>query len=499
MAGYVSGAGSGLLSLDKKPLIYVFNHMTIKFGTDGWRGIIADDFTFDNVRYCAQGVSRYLLEQGLAHRGLVIGYDTRFGSEDFALAVAEVAAGNGIVTYLCDRPAPTPVLSFNVLHQQAGGGAMITASHNPAKWNGFKYKPEYAGSASPEIVDALEKHIAAVLRDKGVKTSSWANALELGIGKSIDPAPPYLAHIARMVDMQGIKAACLNVVVDPMYGAGAGYLPSLLNDGNIGVHEIHGERNPVFPGMGQPEPVAHNLLDLSSAVIEQNADAGLALDADADRFGLVDEKGNFITPLQVFALLTLYLLETKGERGALVKSLTATSMIFRLGELFNVPVHETPVGFKYVGSVMTQENALIGGEESGGFGFRGHIPERDGVLSALFLLDMMVKTGKRPSELVEYLYSRVGPHHYRRDDVTFDPAKRNTMQKRLQEASPDAIGGIRVTRRDNVDGTRFTLEDGSWAIVRFSGTEPLLRVYAEGESPDRVDILIAETRDLVGV
>jgi len=245
--------------------------------------------------------------------------------------------------------------------------------------------------------------------------------------------------------------------------------------------------------------VAHNLLDLSSAVIEQNADAGLALDADADRFGLVDEKGNFITPLQVFALLTLYLLETKGERGALVKSLTATSMIFRLGELFNVPVHETPVGFKYVGSVMTQENALIGGEESGGFGFRGHIPERDGVLSALFLLDMMVKTGKRPSELVEYLYSRVGPHHYRRDDVTFDPAKRNTMQKRLQEASPDVIGGIRVTRRDNVDGTRFTLEDGSWAIVRFSGTEPLLRVYAEGESPDRVDILIAETRDLVGV
>jgi phosphomannomutase len=265
------------------------------------------------------------------------------------------------------------------------------------------------------------------------------------------------------------------------------------------VQEIHSERNPIFPGMGQPEPVAHNLNGLSKAVLQQNADVGLALDADADRFGLVDEKGNFITPLQVFALLALYFLDIKGEQGALVKSLTATSMIFRLGELFNVPVHETPVGFKYIGPIMTQENALIGGEESGGFGFRGHIPERDGILSGLFLLDMMVETGKRPSELVEYLYSRVGPHHYRRDDVIFDPERRHGMEKRLQEARPDAIGGTRVASRDNVDGTRFILEDGSWAIVRFSGTEPLLRVYAEAESPNRVDILIAEARDLVGV
>jgi phosphomannomutase len=302
-----------------------------------------------------------------------------------------------------------------------------------------------------------------------------------------------------MVDMQAIKDAGLRVVVDPMYGAGIGYLPSLLRGGSIDVQEIHGERNPIFPGMSQPEPVAHNLVDLSKAVLEQNADVGLALDADADRFGLVDEKGNFITPLQVFALLALYLLETKGERGALVKSLTATSMVFRLGELFDVPVHETPVGFKYVGSTMMGENALIGGEESGGFGFRGHIPERDGVLSGLFLLDMIVQTGKKPSELVEYLYSRVGPHHYRRDDVTFDPEKRDVMEKHLLEAKPGAIGGTKVARQDNVDGTRFILEDGSWAIVRFSGTEPLLRVYAEAESPDRVDILIDEARNLVGV
>jgi phosphomannomutase len=473
--------------------------MTIKFGTDGWRGIIAQDFTFDNVRYCAQGVSRYLLERGLAQRGLVVGYDTRFASEDFAQAVAEVVAGNGITTHLCQEAAPTPVISYNVVHLQAGGAAIITASHNPARWNGFKYKPEYAGSASPEIVTALEEHIAAVSTHGAVISMPWDRALDLGTGKSIDPASPYLAHVARLVDLQGVKDAGLRVVADAMYGAGAGYFPSLLSGGNIRVQEIHGERNPLFPGMAQPEPVAHNLAGLSRAVVEQGADVGLALDADADRFGLVDEKGNFITPLQVFALLALYLLETRGERGALVKSITATSMVYRLGELFSVPVYETPVGFKYIGPIMSQENALMGGEESGGFGFRGHIPERDGILSGLFLLDMMVKTGKRPSELIEYLYSRVGPHHYRRDDVSFDAERRGAVEKRLREARPDTLGGTKVTRQDNVDGVRFILKDGAWAIIRFSGTEPLLRIYAEGESPERVDILISEARGLAGV
>jgi phosphomannomutase len=213
----------------------------------------------------------------------------------------------------------------------------------------------------------------------------------------------------------------------------------------------------------------------------------------------MDEKGNFINPLQVFALLALYLLETRGERGALVKSLTATSMVYRLGEIFGVPVHETPVGFKYIGPLMVRENALIGGEESGGFGFRGHIPERDGVLSGLFLLDMMVKTGKRPSELIEYLYSRVGPHYYRRDDVSFHPGQRSAVEQRIRSARPDSLGGTKVARQDNVDGIRFVLEDGSWAIIRFSGTEPLLRIYAEGGSPDRVDTLISEARGVAGV
>ena len=471
----------------------------IKFGTDGWRAIIAEDFTFENVRYCAQGTSQYLLDQGLAKRGLVVGYDTRFASEDFARVVAQVAAGNGITTFLCDKAAPTPVISYNIVDRKAGGGAIITASHNPAIWNGFKYKPDYAGSASPEVVAELEERIASIPSTSAIKSIPWNQALDQGTGIPIDPTSPYLAHVSRLVDVRSIRSAGLNVVVDPMYGAGAGYFQSLLSGGNIRVREIHNERNPIFPGMGQPEPVAHNLTALSKAVVEQKADVGLALDADADRFGLVDERGAYINPLQVFALLALYLLETKGERGALVKSLTATSMVFRLGELFGVPVFETPVGFKYIGPIMTSENALMGGEESGGFGFRGHIPERDGILSGLFLLDMMVKTGKRPSELIEHLYSRVGPHYYRRDDVTFEPGQRSVLEKRLKEAKPDAIGGIKVIGQDNIDGARLILEDGSWAVIRFSGTEPLLRIYAEGGSPEKVNTLISEARGLVGV
>jgi phosphomannomutase len=473
--------------------------MTIKFGTDGWRGIIAEDFTFDNVRLCAQGVSQYLLDRGLGQRGLVVGYDTRFASEEFALAVAQVVAGNGITTYLCQEAAPTPVVSYNIVDRKAGGAAIITASHNPARWNGFKYKPEYAGSASPEVVAALEENIYAVSQRDGVKSVPWGSALEGGTGVSISPAPPYLGHIAGLVDIQGAKSAGLKIVVDAMYGSGAGYFPTLFEGGETRVQELHGERNPLFPGIAQPEPVAHNLTALSRVVVEQGADVGLALDGDGDRLGVVDEKGEFITPLQVFALLALYMLETRGERGALVKSITATQMVYRLGELFSVPVIETPVGFKYIGPVMSEKDALIGGEESGGFGFRGHIPERDGILSGLFILDMMVRTGKRPSELIQHLYSLVGPHYYRRDDVTFDPEKRSLLEKRLSEARPDALGGRKVTRQEDVDGSRFMLEDGSWTIMRFSGTEPLLRIYAEAESTDRVGVLIAEARGLLGV
>ncbi|MQF98858.1 MAG: phosphoglucomutase/phosphomannomutase family protein [SAR202 cluster bacterium] len=473
--------------------------MPIQFGTDGWRGIIADDFTFENVRYCAQGVSDYILAQNLANKGLIIGYDTRFSSEEFADTVAEVSAGNGIKTLLCDRPVPTPVISYNVLFRGTGGACVITASHNPPQWNGFKFKPEYAGSASPEIVDALERNVLSSERRKYYKHVRWEQAMSQNIGSLIDPSLPYLQHVSTLVDIDAIRNSGLRIVADPMYGAGAGYFTTLLEGGALNIVEIHGARNPIFPGMLQPEPVAKNLVELSDIVVREGYQAGLALDADADRFGLIDEKGNYINPLQVLALLALYMLEVRGDKGPLVKSLTSSNMIYRLAEIFDVPVFETPVGFKYIGPTMIEKNALLAGEESGGFGFRRHIPERDGILSGLFILDMMVKMDKTPSELIEYLYSKVGPHYYRRDDILYDPIIEESIKEKLNDITLDSIAGVNIKRIDQFDGTKFALEDGSWLAIRFSGTEPLLRIYSEAKNEDLVDKLISEARHFVGV
>ena len=473
--------------------------MVIKFGTDGWRAIIAEDFTFANVRACAQGVASYLKETGLAQRGLVVGYDTRFASEEFAASVAEVMAGNGIKTYLASRHAPTPVVSYGVIERGAAGAVVITASHNPAQWNGFKYRPEYAGSAPQEVVEALERHIADDSARGVLCRMALEEARQQGLVESFDLAPPYFRHLQRLLDMDPLRNAGLRVVADYMHGAGGGYFNVLLEGGSTQVYPLRGERNPLFPGMLQPEPIAHNLEDLSDEVVHRGAAVGLALDGDGDRLGVVDETGRFLTTHQVFALLAWYLLEVRGHRGPLVKSITMTSMIERLGEVYGVPVHETPVGFKYLGPVMMAQDALAAGEESGGYAFRGHIPERDGVLSGLYLLDFMVRTGKSLSQLVEELHARVGHHLFQRQDLPFQPDQREAIQSRVDQASPDALASIPVTSRDTPDGTRFRLEDGSWALIRFSGTEPLLRVYAEAPSQEQAEAIIAAVREIAGV
>ena len=471
----------------------------IKFGTDGWRAIIAEEYTFENVRAAAQGVASYLLSQGNAERGLVVGYDTRFASEDFAAAVAEVVCANGIPVALCDRACPTPTVSYNVLDRKAAGAVIITASHNSSRWNGFKYKPDYAGSASPEVVAELEKRIEEAQRSGVIQRMRISDAESTGKLQRFDPTIAYLKQIATLVDLDAIRASSLNIVIDSMYGAGAGYLTGLLSGGTATVTELHGDRNPGFPDMDQPEPIAHNLTSLTSHIRASGADVGLATDGDADRLGLVDEHGVFVTQLQTLALLALYFLDVRGERGAMVKSITTTNMLYRLGEQYDVPVFETPVGFKHIGPIMTRENAILGGEESGGYGFRGHIPERDGILSGLYILSMMVKLNKRPSELIEYLYSKVGPHHYERIDITFDPADRQAVMDRLQASTPKRLGGSPVKNVDTMDGFRYQLDDGSWSLIRFSGTEPLLRIYCETSSPERVRVLLAETRQLTGV
>jgi len=470
----------------------------IKFGTDGWRGIIAADFTFDNVRVCAQGVVDYVKQEGLAHRGLVIGYDTRFASEDFATAAAEVATANGIKVYLCQHITPTPVIGYAILMKKAAGAIIITASHNPASWNGFKYRLEQAASASPEVIAELERHISEILATGSVKNIPLDQAVRQGLVESFDPSPSYLQHIGGLVDLERLRHGGLRVVVDSMYGAGAGYFRSILSGGTTEITEIHSERNPLFPGI-RPEPIASNLAELSARVKKNGASVGLATDGDGDRIGIVDEKGEFLTPLQVFALLALYLLEVCGERGAIIKTITSTSMLYRLGELFGVPVHETPVGFKHVAPKMIAEDALMGGEESGGYSFRGHPPERDGILSGLFFLDLMIRLQKSPSQLIDYLYSKVGPHYYQRMDIEFPAGQRETVSHRLSKSRPSHIDNTRLEEVGTSDGFRFLLADRSWLLIRFSGTEPILRIYAESDSPARVQRLLEEGRRMAGV
>jgi len=371
----------------------------IKFGTDGWRGIIAKDFTFDNVRVCAQGVADYLEKAGMAEKGLIIGYDTRFASEDFAAAAAEVTAASGIKTYLCDKATPTPVVSYGVLANKVAGAIIITASHNPGIWNGFKYKDQYGASAPDDITAEIVKSVDQTLsRGKLPKQMPLKKATEQGLVAQIDLAPVYLEQVAKLIDLDAIHKSGFNIIIDSMHGAGIGYLKGVIQGGRTSVTEINGERNPLFPDMVRPEPIALNLSRLAAMVREQGANIGLATDGDADRVGIIDEKGNFITQLQTFALLCLYLLEARGERGPLVKTLTSSSMIDRLGELYKVPVFETTVGFKNVAPIMHAENALIGGEESGGYGFRGHVAERDGILASLYFLDFMIKTALLPPD-----------------------------------------------------------------------------------------------------
>jgi len=453
------------------------------------------------VRVCAQAVADYLKQTGLASQGLIVGYDTRFASEDFASAVAEVVAGNGIKVCLCPRATPTPVISFGVRAQKAGGAIIITASHNPASWNGFKYKTKDGVSALPKVTTELEKHISHTLATGRISQMPLAEAIEQRLVEYLDLAPVYLHHLTSLIDLNELRRAKLKVVVDPMYGAGIGWFKRVLGDGAIELIEINNERNPLFPGI-QPEPTAANLAKLSATVKRRKASVGLATDGDVDRLGVIDENGVFLTPLHVFALLCLYLLEVRGERGPtrgpIVKTITTTSMLNRLGEIFKVPVYETPVGFKYVAQRMMAENALIGGEESGGFGFGEHMPERDGILSGLYFLDLMIKTGKSPSQLIDYLYSKVGPHYFKRIDIEFPEGKRQVITNRIKHNPPESIEGIKV-KSDTKDGFRFILADTTWLLIRFSGTEPVLRLYAESNTQARVERLLELGRELAGV
>lgn len=468
----------------------------IVFGTDGWRGYIAEDYTFDNVRCCTQGFAAYLLNKGLEGESVIVGYDKRFHSENFARCVSEVLVGNGFKVFLTQDATPTPVIAYSVLDKKAIGAVNITASHNPPTDNGYKVRNEHGGAIDPDGLVAIESAIPENVEK--VKLIGAKDAEQSGALIFFDPAPAYISHLHDLIDIEPIKQSNLSVIADVMWGNGAGWFPRLLKGGNIDIHEIHATRNPIFPEMKRPEPIPPNIDVGLATVKERAADVLLITDGDADRVGIGDENGVFINQLQVYALLAYYLLEVRGERGAIVKTLSTTSMLNKLGKIYDIPVYETGVGFKYVAPKMLETNALIGGEESGGYAFRGNVPERDGLLAGLYFLDMMIKLNKKPSELLQLLFSVVGPHYYDRVDRSFS-GNREAREKSIIESRPGTIGGLKVVGLDTTDGYKFELEDGGWLLIRFSGTEPIMRVYCETTHKDNVAAILQDGLKIAGL
>lgn len=469
---------------------------SIRFGTDGWRGVIAEDYTFDNVRRAAQGFASFMQEAGHAGSSIVVGHDKRFASEHFAAAVAEVLAGNDFRVELTDGPTPTPVIAYSVLDRKSAGAVNITASHNPPTDNGFKVRNHQGGAIDPAGLTRIEALIPGSVSK--VKSKPFREALSAGVIRMFDPAPAYIEHLKTLVDLEPIRKSGLTIMVDSMWGNGGGWFPRLLAGGTAKVVEIHGDRNPLFPEMKRPEPIPPNINVGLASSVANHADVLIITDGDADRLGLADETGQFINQLRAYGLLAYYLLEVRGQRGPIVKTLSTTTMLNKLGELYNVPVHETGVGFKYVAPKMLETDALIGGEESGGYAFRGNVPERDGILAGLYMLDFMVRTGAKPSRLLEMLFEKVGPHFYDRIDKPFT-GDRKDREQLILSAKPASIGGLKVTGLVTLDGFQFKLEDGGWLLIRFSGTEPIMRVYCETTHEDKVDAILKDGLKIAGL
>jgi phosphomannomutase len=472
----------------------------IKFGTDGWRAAIAEDFTFHNVRRCARGVAEYLAAEGTAERGVVVCHDRRFASEHFARACVEVLAAHDIRSFTPPEAVPTQVGSFFTREMGAGAGIVITASHNPWTDNGFKVKADTGGAGAPEMLAAIEATMDRHPEDGLPPRREYADAVAAGLVETFDPYPRFQQQLASIVDLERIRSALGRVLVEPMFGSGAGWFSRLLGGGGLTIRELHTERNPFFGGVN-PEPIRPNIDAWLKEIPSWGADIGIAFDGDADRVGMATEEGVFVNQLQVYGLLYWYLLEVRHQIGPAVYTVTSTSMAPRLAEIYGTQAYETGVGFKFVGPKMTETHAVIGGEESGGFGFGMHIPERDGLASGLFLLDLWLTKGKKASEVLAELQALAGPSYYNRIDIRFaregyDVVKADTLA-RLEHEAPEALASRPVIRRqalDTGDGFKFYRDDGSWLLIRFSGTEALLRIYVEARSPADVDELLEAGR-----
>src|SRR6059058_453126 len=463
---------------------------TIKFGTDGWRGVIADDFTFANARIVAHAIARYVVRGEDARKGVIVGYDHRYASDRVAAAVAEVNNARGTPVWLADKPCPTPAISYLVRHRGAAGGIVITASHNPYRWNGIKYKASYGSSALPSIVAQIEQELDAVLQ-KGVPPLPPRQNLI----QPLEPRAPYLDALEKLVNWKRLRDAKFRFVFDPMHGSAAGLLPELFRRNRISCDEIRGTRDPRFGGV-LPEPIEPHIEALRQAVCAGKYDAGFCADGDGDRIGAIDRAGAFVTPHQILALLVWHLAGTRKLPGDIAKTFSVTKLIDKLAAKFARKLHEVPIGFKYICELMLEQNILIGGEESGGIGTSLYLPERDATVSALFLAELMAWHGKSLGELLSALHAEFGEYHYGRVDLELKPGQKEKAISHFSDGKLSRVLDFPVVQRENMDGIKLYLGEAGWVMVRASGTENVLRIYSETARPEttrRVLDSVAET------
>jgi len=466
-----------------------------KFGTDGWRAIIDRDFTLTNVKIVAQAIADYMKSHNLDGKGIIVGYDTRKGSQTFAEGVCRVMLGNDIRTFFTERDAPTPVTAFEVFHKKAGGAVMITASHNAPEWNGIKYIPDYAGPALPDITEEITKNIGQVLTTKKVKETSIDRGINRHLFKSIDPKLPYTEFIEKQIDLETMKKAKLKIVFDPMHGTARGYLDYILRDLGCKITIIHDDLDPNFGG-SRPEPLPEFLIELKDKIASLNADLGLATDGDADRLAVFDSDGTYLAANQLLPLLYDYLIK-RGEGGGVVRSVSTTHFVDQIAKKYGFPVYEVPVGFKYVGQYLREKDVIIGAEESGGFSFKGHISEKDGIFTCIKVAEMRAKMGKSLSQLLGELQSEYGSFYSGRNEVQCPEKQKQVVMERLFSTIPDKIIGLEVSMVNRIDGLKLILEDGGWLLIRPSGTESILRIYGETSNEESLKMLLKEGRNLV--
>ncbi len=464
---------------------------TIKFGTDGWRGVIADDFTFANVRTVACAIARYVVRAEKPNAGVIVGYDTRFGSERFARAAAEVVSMTGMPVWIADKACPSPALSLLVRQRGAGGGIMITASHNPYRWNGVKFKASYGSSALPSIVAQVEKELTTVLANGVPPLPARPENIQ-----SLDILSPYLETIDKLVDWERIRAAKFRFVVDPMHGAARGLLRELMTRRGVACDEIRGTRDPLFGGVN-PEPIEPHVEALRRAVVSGGYHAGLSADGDGDRIGAMDRDGTFITPHQIFSILLWHLAGTRGIPGDVAKTFSSTKMLDKIAAKFGRKTFETPIGFKYICELMLERDVLLGGEESGGIGTKLYLPERDATVMALLLVEVMAWHGKTLGELVALLHAEFGEHHYGRVDLELKPGQKERAIAHFSGEKLKRLLDWPVARREDLDGIKLYLGETGWVMLRASGTEPMLRVYSETTSAAATRRILDETCAIV--